>query len=552
MILGQIIKYRFLIFAVLLSFIAVANLTTYGIPPTHDGEYHVLRFQQFYKVLSEGTLYPRWAPDFNNGYGIPLFNYVYPLPNYAASFFHFLGFGFIDSFKLNMIAATLFGAVFMFLWVRDYFGQWGGLVSSVFYSFSPYHLLDIYVRGSVGEVWSLAFAPGLLWAYTRYFQTKKISYYSLSVIFLAFLIFSHNILALVFFVFFLAYTFFLISVSKSKKNVFSLNLRNLCLIIALGLGISSIFWLPAIIETGYVIGLQVFNPAQHFPKLHSLIYSSWGYGFSGKNVTDQMSFQIGLANLAVAGISLISLFFLKEKKLIIFFLVSLFITVFLITPFSSFLWKNIPFIAYIQFPWRFLSLVILICSFLAGLLISEKVLKSNTHRMILAIILILFSIILSLNYIKAPFYHPRDDSYYFSRRNFTDGTNSPGNTFNTINFNPSLKKTVSRLSSKNTKIQIFKNKSTTIEAFVEAQKKEKILVNIAYFPGWEVFVNNKKVPINVTAGGLFEFEVPLGDSKILVELKNTRVRLISVILTIFSSSLLFGLFVRDKYIKIKE
>ena len=127
----------FIILSLAIGFLSVYSLTIPGLPPTHDGEYHILRFEQFHKSLSEGTLYPRWAKDFNNGYGIPLFNYVYPLPNYVSSLAHFLGANFINSFKLNMIIATITGAVFFYLWAKKYWGEIGGLVSSTFYSFSP-------------------------------------------------------------------------------------------------------------------------------------------------------------------------------------------------------------------------------------------------------------------------------------------------------------------------------------------------------------------------------------------------------------------------------
>ncbi len=70
-----------------------------GLPPTHDGEYHVIRFYEFDKTLRDGNLYPLWGSDLNFTYGVPLFNYVYPLPNYVASFFHLLGSSFIDAFK---------------------------------------------------------------------------------------------------------------------------------------------------------------------------------------------------------------------------------------------------------------------------------------------------------------------------------------------------------------------------------------------------------------------------------------------------------------------
>jgi len=257
--------------AILVSVLAVLDLLNFGIPPTHDGEYHVMRFQQFYKVISEGSLYPRWAPDFNNGFGIPLFNYVYPLPNYASALFHALGFGFIDSLKLNMAAATIVGAIFMYLWTRKYWGEWGGVVSSVFYTFSPYHFLDIYVRGSVGEVWSLGLAPALFWAYFSYFESKRKTFLILSSVFLALLILAHNILALVFFGFFILYTSYLILNTKEKKAL----ILNTLLICFSGLGLSSPFWLPALLEPKYVIGLQVFDPTQHFPVLYKLIYSSW-------------------------------------------------------------------------------------------------------------------------------------------------------------------------------------------------------------------------------------------------------------------------------------
>lgn len=549
--MNAILKYKFIILAAIVGMFSVLSLSNPGLPPTHDGEYHVLRFQQFHKALREETLYPRWAEDFNNGYGIPLFNYVYPLPNYFAAVVHFTGVSFIDAFKLNLATATIIGAVFMYLFASRFFGNIGGLVSAAFYSFSPYHLLDIYVRGSVGEVWSLGLAPGLLWAYTKFFYTKKITYFSLSVILLALLVFAHNILALVFFLFFLTYCGFLIFTDKSKMRS-KKNIRDIGLIIALGLGISSIFWLSAIAETGYVRGLAVIDPTQHFPKIYKLIYSSWGYGFSGENVVDQMSFQVGIANIAAVAVALIVTVFIKNKKIIIFFLFSFFVTLFLITPFSKAVWLYAPLISYIQFPWRFLSLVILLTSFLAGLLASDTLIKNRQKKVIVGFLLIFICAVLGKDYAKAPFYHQRDDSYYLSRSNFTYGTNSPGNSFNAVGFNASLKKADSRLMAKNAKINILSSKSSYVKAIVKSSQKGAVLVNIAYFPDWQVLIDGKKTPITVNKDGLFEFEITKGTALIEVELRNTPIRLASVIITISSLAILFGLFVRGKYIKIKE
>lgn len=517
---------------ILVAGFAVLDLANYGIPPTHDGEYHVMRFQQFYKVISEGNLYPRWAPDFNNGFGIPLFNYVYPLSNYVASIFHALGFGFIDSLKLNMAAASLTGAIFMYLWTRKYWGEWGAVVSSVFYTFSPYHFLDIYVRGSVGEVWSLGLAPAFLWAYYSYYESHRKIFLSLSSIFLALLVLAHNILALVFVGFFTFYTLYLILNTKEKKVL----ILNTFLICFSGLGLSSPFWLPAILETKFVVGLQVFDPTQHFPILYKLIYSSWGYGFSGGNAPDQMSFQIGIANLIAVLGSFVILFLSKNKLTLIFFTSIFLITIFLVTPFSLFIWKSIPALGYIQFPWRLLSLVMLLVSFLAGSLVQDSLFKKKENiRPIIVVSLIVMSIGFSIRYAKAPFYHKRADQHYLTRSNFTDGTNSPGNAFNTkwLSRIPEKRKDKLEIFSGLAEIRIDELKSTSYSLTVDSKGNSKILVNTAYFPGWTAEINHKNIPIE-NHDGLMMLSIPSGTNRVRVFLDSTSIQKLSYIYFLFS------------------
>lgn len=535
-ILRRFTKYKYLLVSIVFAVLAILDLANFGIPPTHDGEYHVMRFWQFSKMISEGNLYPRWAPDFNNGFGIPLFNYVYPLPNYVAAVFHAIGFGFIDSFKLNMATATITGAIFMYLWSKKYWKETGALVSSVFYTFSPYHLLDIYVRGSVGEVWSLALAPGLYWAYLNYVESRKEIYFVLSSVMLSLLILSHNILATVFFGFFILYAGFNIWKNKNKKTL----VYETLLISCFGLGISSPFWLPAIFETKYVVGLQVFDPTQHFPVLYKLIYSSWGYGFSGINVPNQMSFQIGIANLVVVLGSIVALFKFKSKSVIIFFISVLSFTVFLITPFSEFIWKNISELGYIQFPWRFLSLVILITAFLAGSLTSLSFFKNrNRNKIIFGACLIVLSVGLSFRYAKAPFYHKRIDQHYLVRANFTDGTNSPGDAFNTkwILKIPEKRKEKIEALSKNTKIKISETKLTHYTFTVESIADSKILINTAYFPGWVYEINGRIIPAENIQGKIGVL-IPVGKTKVDVFLSSTLLQKISYFIFLISVLLL--------------
>lgn len=519
---GRLYSFLAVVTILFFAFLAGFALLHPGLPPTHDGEYHVIRFYEFDKVLRSGVLYPRWAPDLNKGYGVPLFNYVYPLPNYVASLLHLFGISFIDAFKLQMFFATILGGIFFYLWIKGFWGNLGGIVSSVFYIFSPYRFVDIYIRGSVGEVWALAFFPAFLWAITRYMQNKQKIFFILSSIFLSLIIFSHNIPALMFFIFSIFYIGFFIYQDKNKKYL----ILNTFYIMLLGLGISAIFWLPAIYESKYVIGLQIFDVTVHFPELYQLLIPTWGSGFSGAGLQNELSFQIGVANLIGVFLSLIVIMIqiIRKQKIYfytIFFLVWFILTLFLMIEISKPVWKMVPLMNYFQFPWRLLSLEILFASFLAGSIFS---LRLNWIKLPIFLFLMFLSFGLGIGYAKPAYYHNRNDNYYITRSNFIDGTNSPGDVFNTIWFNQNLKKQNIRIILDKGKLESSIIKPTVHRYFVSVVSESNAIVNIAYFPSWAVFIDGKEITAKPNSDGLILFIIPKGKHLIEVRFKETSIR----------------------------
>src|SRR5579885_1499639 len=87
------------LFLCIILLIPLADLFHPGLPLTHDGQDHVARIANFYQNLSEGNIVPRWAANLNWGYGHPILEFLYPLPSYIASFFHFAGMSFVNSVK---------------------------------------------------------------------------------------------------------------------------------------------------------------------------------------------------------------------------------------------------------------------------------------------------------------------------------------------------------------------------------------------------------------------------------------------------------------------
>jgi len=547
-------KFFSIIIVTLFSVIAGFSLLHKGLPPTHDGEYHVIRFFLFNESINDGNLYPRWAAHLNNGFGAPLFNFVYPLPNYVASVLHIINISFIDSFKINMFMATIIGGIFFYLWSKEFWGKLGGIVSSVFYTFSPYHFVDIYIRGSVGEVWALGFFPAFLWAYTKFTKLKQKKFLVLSSIFLALIIFSHNILALMFFTFSLLYIIFLICMEKNKRYL----ILNSFILILLGLGLSTIFWLPAIYETKYVTGLQIFDITSHFPDLYQLLIPSWGSGFSGMGMQNELSYQIGAANLLAVFLSMIIIFLQikkKNKKLpyTLFFLVCFIFVFFLMLNVSLPIWQLIPFMNYFQFPWRLLSLEILFASFLAGSIFSLNI-KNKFINSSFAIFLIFIAFILGIGYTKPAYYMYRDDNYYISRSNFINGTNSPGNVFNTIYLKsiPAKEKERMIFIKGAGKIIEDKTKNNVYNFTIQSNVDSEIQANLAYFPGWEVYVNGIKESLMPSQNGRFTFLVFKGENKVEIIFKDTLIRKISTLISIVSLGLILTLLINKRFVTIKR
>src|SRR3989344_2170529 len=157
--------------------------------------------------------------------------FLYPLPSYTASLFHFLGFSLVDSVKLVFGVAFIASGVTMYLWLREFLGEYSAITGSILYNFAPYRFVDLYVRGAIGEHVAFIFPPLIC-----YFLLKIANppsprsegthlggvitnrfYFAGACFSLAGLILSHNALLLMFLPFIILYGAYLIGNSRNKK-----------------------------------------------------------------------------------------------------------------------------------------------------------------------------------------------------------------------------------------------------------------------------------------------------------------------------------------------
>ncbi|MCL4354272.1 hypothetical protein M1349_02245, partial [Patescibacteria group bacterium] len=157
----------FLGLTILIATPALVGIFHPGFFASDDGNWMVIRFSAFYEALRNGQFPVRFLPRLNQGFGYPVADFLYPLFMYLGVPIHILGFNFVNTVKVILALSVVFSSIFTFLWLRKMFDNLSSFIGAAFYTLFPYHLYDIYKRGSVGEVLALAIAPFIFWQIER-------------------------------------------------------------------------------------------------------------------------------------------------------------------------------------------------------------------------------------------------------------------------------------------------------------------------------------------------------------------------------------------------
>lgn len=409
----KLLKKYLLFLILLLSLPAVRYLFVHGFFGVSD-DLHIGWLYEMDRVVKMLQFPPRFVPDLSFAFGYPLFNFVYPLPFYIGEMFHLIGFSLVDSVKIVFGLSIPFSMYFMYKFLKEYLSEELALAGAVLYVYAPYRAVEIFVRGTIGEIVAFALFPLVMLSFTRLTKEKASfrRWIGITALSIAALILSHNIMAYMFMPFALLFLVArIIWLVKDKKSVIIRSLAGLLL----GLLSSIYFWFPAISESGLMHYDTVFSFYDHFPTLKQLITPYFGYGASVPGPYDTMSFYIGLVGLLVVLFGL-TLFVVKLKKFskdekIIFLwgVLIFFVSIFIMNHRSAFLWRSIPLLPYFQFPWRFLSMITF--STPVFLLAFSK----SKFGKIVSLIIIAAAIILNFNYFKTSEYLGRKDNYYLNR-----------------------------------------------------------------------------------------------------------------------------------------
>lgn len=543
----------------------------------HD-DLQMMRQLEMEKCFKDGQIPCRWVPDMGYGFGFPLFNFYPPLPYLVGQVVRLLGFSFVDTAKILFALAIILSGYSMYYLASTVFkNKWAGVISSIFYVWAPYHAVDVYVRGAMNESWALIFFP-LIFLFSYKFLTSEdnqknlfsnifkfdkwmillsLSYFGLFT--------SHNLMIMIFTPFFAVWCFIVMYMHKSWNKIIRLGVSGVYSVL-----LSAFFTLPAIFENdltwlkSQLIGY--YDYTAHFVTLYQLLISRyWGYGPSVWLEYDRMAFPAGLVHwvLSIIILGIIGLIFFKFKKknlldkeqvlLVVFVFVMAWLAAFMTHVRSTPVYQLFPFLALVQFPWRFLTLVTFGFSFISGF--SLIILQKFISRKLTAVILItttLFVVIFNWN-----FFLPENGKMgkLTDQEKFSAAAWDLQQTAGIYDYLPLTAKTAPKEPQKHLVevVDIKSGKIVKTDKVVFSQESQgtnwakfsvenglenvDLRIGLFEFPGWKVYVDGKPIKQfvpEIEAWGRMWINLPKGNHQVEFKFEDTPIRSISNIISLVS------------------
>lgn len=393
---GKFAPYGWGLLALALILPALGPLFRPGFFVSDDGRFHVYRIAALAVAWQQGVLYPRLFPEFGFGYGQAVLNYYAPLSYYPGALLTLVGFGPAGAAKLTIALGFLLAGLAAYGYGRSIWGAPGGILAAVAYTYFPYHLADAYLRGAIPEHFAFIWPPLILWCYTVAFRgggscagvwgrthgsvptvgagggEEARAAFLWSALAWAGLVYTHNLTAALMAPVAALYLLFLaVWTQKWRRLLPAVGA------LVLALCLSAPLWLPFLAESRFVgiaVGLSD-GYRKHLAPLGSFVSFSPFYGYRaqpGGAVDHPLSWVTVVIILLVGGLALWRLARrrpLEGGPIILFSLLLALGSAFMVTAASLPVWLPLaPFLAHLQYPWRFLSLTALGAAGLAACL----------------------------------------------------------------------------------------------------------------------------------------------------------------------------------------
>lgn len=356
-----------------------------GIPNTADGLLHLYRSALWRWAWDEGVIWPQWHTLLYYGYGYPVFKFAPPIVYVIVSILAELLPNFIVAFKLFILLVCANYGISMYMWAREYLSRTGAFLAATAYLFATYRFRELFVQGNYPQFFAWSLFPWIMFSFMRLVWYDKHRYMVYASISYSILALTHNISLMLFTPFLVLYVFWIASVKRKWRTLFSGIIS-----IILGFGIASGFWIPAMIESRmtmvHVLTRGFFDVANHFITLKEVFKPSPILDYRAAN--PPIPFNMGRTHILLTilgfasgaciwgkhilscpkmnGCNRKSIILVPISDIRLFSAFSMIAGVFMMLPPSLQVWDLVPFIRFAEFPTRLYGEVFLFSSFLVG------------------------------------------------------------------------------------------------------------------------------------------------------------------------------------------
>lgn len=546
-------KIYILIF-IISSLLIIDPFVNSGIFQAHDMPSNLTYFAAFYESLMEGNIIPRWGGNIANLYGSPTIMFFYPLSYYFSSAIKFLGFSLIDSVKIYLSISLVFSSLFMFIWLKKHFSSIPALIGALLYIYAPYRITDIYARGSIAENTFFIFLPLIcnqMYLLKNALKIKRFIALSI-IIFLS--IISHPFMLVVLSPLFL---FYFIYLKLSYKFSFT-KIKYLLLAVFFGISLSSFYIIPLIFENKYThYDLSPFNGRDYykeFLEFKELVIPQWTF-IDIYGSKEYQTYQLGLIQIGLILLGIVIMLFLgrhnTDKKLTRLYFIGIIllaISIYFMLPLSDIVYRSLPLLKRIEFPWRFLSLSLVSVSIMTS---AYSSLVSYRFQKIILVLIIISGILLYIPNSKGHNYKSYADDYFlYNIKINTDAFATLPRWAAQPDIYPTINQRYSVIEG-SADVTTLVRASTRHFYNVDSQNEFRMMDATFYFPGWNVYLDGNKIPIEFqdpNFRGIITFKVPSGKHFLQVVFESTKIRLLSDMISALTFSILILLFFYAKKI----
>jgi hypothetical protein len=559
----------------------------------HDGSHSVSYLVEFDQAIRDGLIWPIWGPDYAVGFGYPVWLVYAPLAYFLAEIFHLLGFGLTVAVKLTWAFGFLLGAAGMYRLGRRWWGPAAGLIAALAYTYAPYHLVQIYVRGALAEFLALAWFPWVLLAFVELWDDPRPGRVAWAALALGALMLTHSQAPVMYVPFLAGFVLFKAVTFPSPGGSHAVRARLTPLIwsgVAFALGglLGAIFMAPLLLERRFIADLSwlhdTYYYGRHFVFPSQFLSAFWGFGYSVEGAADGMSFQLGLMQVLGAAVGALAVFSRSGRvgrrlphRLDALFLVVLSVaTIFLMTPAAKPIWDALPLVNLMQFPWRLLALTTVTLALLAGAgaswlkdgavadkfdstaeTESESIRSISPYVFVAALVIMLASFPYTqpelvpirpqdespLNLIEFEAKHPdmRGMTKWSERLPVEADSPLPAQYL--------AGEPLARAAIITGQGSVLEQRSLSASAFarVRAEGPVRLRFYTHYFPGWRATVDGLPVEIQPDPpNGLIGLDLPAGEHRVQLQFGATPVRRVSAALSVVGLALVMGLWLVNR------